>query len=858
MAKSTPRLAALARALQPAIMVFAAAAVAVVLVLGVRLRGELQAFQEEPVDNIHWNVTQLELDAVRFESAAELAQVEPDMPLAELRKRFDLFYSRAQSAIKGKMFDQLGLQDVVTPMNTRLEDFLTEITPIIDSNDTDLRASLSIIAQKATSLREDLRDMSVKIVDKYAALADLRRAAFTRLVQQVAWAAGIVLVALILMNALVLWLNRIAERRTAETARLSSRLGATVGTSLDAIIVAGMDGRIIDFNASATQQFGYDLDEALGATLSDLIIPPEQRARHDAGMARMKRYGSFKVVNSGRFEMTAMRKGGQEFPAELSIASHNTDDGLIFIAFLRDISERVAAERSLLAARDEALAAEQAKTNFMAVMSHEMRTPLNGVMAALEIASGMAVQEKQKRFLDLAESSARQLLRHANDVLDISKIEAGKMQLTLEDFDLVEMLQNFVATLGHVAAESGTKLTLDTLSDLPRVTGDAFRIGQIVQNFLSNAIKFTDEGEISIEVEEQERIGATSIIEVRVTDNGIGIAETDQERVFDDFVMVDPSYGRTGQGTGLGLAISRRLARAMGGDVGVESELGEGSCFWVRLPLTIAADQSKKADDLALIEREPTNLDVLVVEDNATNRIVLEEILLQLGHRVTLAEDGGKGMELARGHHFDVILMDISMPLMDGLTATSLIRMEGKSMDSRIIAVTAHSMPADLERFREAGMDGCLTKPIAVRDLRGVLKTDDVAAQHKAPELSGALNLERLEDLLDGLGAAGLSRLIARYTADFADLQNRLRVACTPEGSSNLMAVCHEGAGASAMVGTTALHRHFADAENLCRAGDVTVAAALVRHNTAALWAEADAALKAYAAKVAKDPAVRP
>ncbi len=855
MAKSTPRLAALARALQPASMVFAGSAVAVVLVLGVRLHGELKAFQEAPVDNIHWNVTQLELDAVRFESEIYLVVDRPDRPMTELRKRFDLFYSRAQSAIKGKMFEQLGLQDVVGPMNVRLEGFLTTTTPLIDSNDQDLRASLPVIAKQATALREDLRDMSVRIIDKYAALADLRRAAFTALVWQAEWAAGIVLVALILMNALVLWLNRLAERRTAETARLSSRIAATVGTSLDAIIVAGTDGRVIDFNAAAMQIFGHTVDEAIGATLAELIIPPHHRAGHDAGMERMKRHGSFKLVNSGRFEITAMRKGGEEFPVEVSLASHNTDDGMIFIAFLRDISDRVASERSLLAARDEALAAEQAKTNFMAVMSHEMRTPLNGVMAALEIASGMAVEEKQKRFLELADSSARQLLRHANDVLDISKIEAGKMQLTLEDFDVVEMLQNFVSTLGHVAAETGSKLTLDVLSDLPRLHGDAFRIGQIVQNFLSNAIKFTDKGSITVEVEEQERHGSTAIIEVRVTDSGIGIAEADQERVFDDFVMVDPSYGRTGQGTGLGLAISRRLARAMGGEVGVESELGEGSCFWVRLPLEIAAVQHVELAQVSGAADQKDTLDVLVVEDNATNRIVLEEMLLQQGHRVSLAEDGGKGMEMARAHHFDVILMDISMPLMDGLTATSLIRKDGASVESRIIAVTAHSLPADLERFREAGMDGCLTKPISLRDLRAILTAAPAEAQAKTLGTTGAINLERLGDLHDGLGAAGLTRMIDRYLSDFADLQRRLSLACQPEGASNLVAVCHEGAGASAMVGTIALHRHFAEAEDLCRAGDVPAAATLIREKTDGLWADAEAALKAYAAKAAKRPA---
>ena len=301
----------------------------------------------------------------------------------------------------------------------------------------------------------------------------------------------------------MLWLNRLAGRRAAETARLSSRLTATIGTSLDAIIAAGVDGRIIDVNEAASRIFGYPKEDALGALLSERIIPASLRGHHEAGMARMNRYGSFRFVNSGRFAMTAMRKGGGEFPVEMSIAGHNTDDGMIFISFLRDISDRLAAEKVLLAARDEALAAENAETNFMTVMSHEMRTPFNGVMVALEITSGMAADEKQSRFLELARSSARQLLRHANDVLDISKVEAGKMQLSHEDFDWAELLHNFVTTLGHLAAENGTTLVLDVLSDLPRLNGDPFRIGQIVQNFLSNAIKFTDDGKITVEVEVQ-------------------------------------------------------------------------------------------------------------------------------------------------------------------------------------------------------------------------------------------------------------------------------------------------------------------------------------------------------------------
>ena len=836
----TPRLATLARALQPALMLLAAVLVAVFMVLGLRLNAELRSFQEEPVDNIHWNVTQLELDAVRVAAEADLMRLQPDAPLAKLRKYYDLFYSRAQSAILGKMFAQSALRDVMEPMNLRLTEFLATTTPLIDADDATLRAALGQIVQDATVLRDDLRIMSVKIVDRYAALNDQRRAAFAGLVRQVAWAGAVLFVALILMNALILWLNRLSEARAVETVRLASRLAATVGTSLDAIIVVGQDGRVIDFNAAAVLTFGYGVDEALGADLATLIIPPAQRAGHDNGMTRMRREGTFRVVNSGRIEMTAMRKGGAEFPVEMSIASHSTPEGLIFISYLRDISQRVAADGALRAARDKALAAEQAKTNFMAVMSHEMRTPLNGVMAALEIAAGLSSDPKQQRFLSLAQSSAKQLLRHANDVLDIAKFESDQMRLTLEDFDLIALLQDFAATLGQLAAEKGTMLTLAPLGPIPLLHADAFRIGQIVQNFLSNAIKFTEAGSIVVEVEMVQETPLT--LEIRVIDTGIGLAEADQDRVFDDFVMVDPSYGRTGGGTGLGLAISRRLARAMGGEIGVESEAGQGSCFWLRLPVIAATALPAPTPATASPASGP--LTVLVVEDNATNRIVLEEMLTSLGHSVTLAEDGGRGMELARARRFDVILMDISMPLMDGLTATMLIRMEGLSTRSRILAVTAHSLPADLDRFREAGMDGCLTKPISVNDLRAALIGPPPAAA--APTPPAILDRSRLRDLEEALGTPGLTRIIIRFLADFESQEPRLAEAASPPQRDALMSLCHSVAGSAGMVGAAALHAHFVRAEALCRAGDVAAAGHLITSDTTALWQATRSAFIAY------------
>lgn len=282
----------------------------------------------------------------------------------------------------------------------------------------------------------------------------------------------------------------------------------------------------------------------------------------------------------------------------------------------------------------------------------------------------------------------------------------------------------------------------------------------------------------------------------------------------------------------------------MGGEVGVESELGEGSCFWMRLPLAVGEMLSQTEDPKAASALSIDLLDILVVEDNATNRIVLEEMLQQMGHRVTMAVDGRQGMEVARAYPFDVILMDISMPVMDGLTATTMIRAEGLSMHSRILAVTAHSMPTDLERFKNAGMDGCLTKPISFGKLAEVLLSDglDEPEPQAKPK---ALNPARIDDLREGLGPTGLVRMITRFRADFPDFQARLLAACAPGKLADLMPICHEGAGVCAMIGAPALQQLYAKAEALCRDGDEIEAAALIMARGEALWAEAEAAISA-------------
>lgn len=797
---------------------------AVVLSQVLQLRSELQHLQEDPVDSLQWNVTQLELDVVRFETEARVAALDPGADLAPLRQRFDLFYSRVGTMLEGAMFTRLGLLETVAPMKARMRAFLDATAPLIDSADPVLRAALPGIVAEALTLRGDLRVMTIQVIDANAALQDSRRASLTDLLQTIALASLVLIGLLLALLGLVILINRQADRRTREVQRITARLEATVATSLDAVIVAGMDGRIIAYNAAAETIFGYSRAEALGQPLA-LLIPPQHRAAHDAGMSRMRAGGAKHVVDAGRIRITALRKSGEEFPVELSIASSDGPDGTIFIAYLRDISDAERAAAAMVAARDKAQAAEQTKTNFIAVMSHEMRTPLNGVIGALEILGRTPLEPRQQEFLTLAHTSAQQLLHHVKDVLDISRVEAGHARLQVDRFDLAALIASVIDPLRPQAAKKGLAINVQVLGAFPGLRGDPFRIGQILQNFVSNAIKFTSTGSVTVEAEVQSATASRAEVELRVIDTGIGIAEADQDRIFEDFVMIDPSYGRSVGGTGLGLAISRRLSRAMGGEVGVESLPGEGSCFWLRLPLDIdSSDPVPITTGNAMPDvPDAPSLNILVVEDNETNRIVLDEMLRHLGHRVTLAANGADGVDAARATGFDVILMDLSMPLMDGWTAATAIRLGGASQHSRILAVTAHARPEDDDRMTEAGIDGWLTKPLAIKTVREILSgaippgRDPRAAKDAVP----LLDPDRQAELRQVMTAEGLGDLWNRLDDEMDQILKAVQAASEATSLQPFAATFHRGAGAAGVVGATRLSQALARQEELCHLNDL-------------------------------------
>ena len=414
-------------------------------------------------------------------------------------------------------------------------------------------------------------------------------------------------------------------------------------------------------------------------------------------------------------------------------------------------------------------------------------------------------------------------------MLDISRIDTGFVALADEYFDLPAQATKIADTLRPVAQKKRNTLQVNVLSDFPILRGDPFRLNQIIQNFLMNAIKFTEDGSIIVEIEVQSRFEDKIEVEVRVIDTGIGIAEEDLDRVFLDFVMVDSSYQRSSEGTGLGLSISRRLARIMGGDVGVESTQGEGSCFWLRLPLALAqmaGPDGTQQQHLPIIPPPMRQLDVLIVEDNETNRLIADEMLGYLGHRATIAVDGLEGVERARHKRFDVILMDLSMPKMDGWTAAAAIRENGESTGSRIIALTAHVNPDRKDHFQASCIDAWLTKPLSINALAAALDQQDsplARNEDTAPTDAPAepvVDPEWLGSLKSMSGDLAVRRVLASMKTQMDKIVASILSGLSDQPLSEISALCHQGAGAAAVTGAVRLHRRLSAMEASCDASD--------------------------------------
>ncbi len=675
-------------------------------------------------DNSYWTVSQLEVDVHRLALAVARARAEPTTAMIEdVRTRFDILYSRNRIISEGVIGRSMARFETATGQTRTSARFLEEYLPVIDSDDNTLMAALPRMADSLDEVARDSRNFVIAVTHFFNAETDQMREELALLRERTTH-VGYLLIGLLTLMLLLLALQQRQQGRTStqlieanrqweKAARQASQVRAQLSAALEALpdgfAVYDADERVVMTNRRYRELYPSIADfVAPGASFADLARRaarlgqiPEAQGREDEWVE--ERLHQFRTADGVHEQRTA--EG-----TLLRYYDHKTEDGGR-VGLRMDVTE-------LHRAREAAEAANQAKTAFLANMSHEIRTPMNGILGMIELMSDTPLSQDQTRMLTTIRESGDALIQIIDDVLDLARIEAGKIALEPRSFVPSDLVQRVCALHRVTSEKKGVQLDLILGDNLAAPTqGDATRIGQVLNNIIGNAVKFTEVGTVSVDVSRS----ADGKIVFIVRDTGIGMTDEQVARIFGEVEQADVSITRRFGGSGLGMAIVDKLVQMMRGRIDVCSHLGRGTDVTISIPLPLACTPEAQVEDLprrATLQR--TDLRVLVAEDNPTNTIILKTMLSNLGVAATYTTDGQFAVEAFESDEFDILLLDIRMPRMGGAEALGRVIEICKRTNRPVppaIAATANVMENQVAGYHAAGFRDVLPKPYKKADL---------------------------------------------------------------------------------------------------------------------------------------------
>ena len=742
-----------------------------------------------------WVIAQLEVDhqhvllALQEQLNQTTAQ---ERSLSEVLLKFDIYFSRVQTVLS----HTATVKDFVVEreeFDARLEiirNNLSSVTPLVDALRPGDLAGLAQMNALMAEVMPDIRYVVVTAVQTWQRRAQMLRLQREAVLEQFLTAGALALALILGLLAVSAHLYRQSALRTTMVERLDSNLRASFEAALDGVIVTDAEGRILLFNSAAEALFNQRRAFVIGRSIS-ILLPPRagQRQAIDARQLIQQ------IERRRRRRVRLHGRDGQMLPISVSSVGDTGSSGQpIHIGFVRDISSVVMMERQRrqAARRVERDAAE--KVRFLAATSHELRTPMQGVLGAIDLVLRQQSDPAIQSLLHIAQESAVAALDQIDHVLEITALDdVAQPERADEPFSAATIAADLIAAAVRNGPQDGLDIRLDLVGDVPsEVIGKPRAFRQTLRNLISNAVKFGAGKPITLRLSSL----SPAALRVEVEDAGIGVDPKDQSRIFDDFEALDRDYTRLSGGIGIGLGIVRRAVLSMRGTVGVISRLGQGSIFWFEIPVRPALPHAQAAG-------QPAPMQVLVVDDQSINLLLMQKMIDALGHRADQANSGQVAIRMARAERYDLILMDISMPEMDGIEATRHIRAEGASRQSPIVGFTANLQPADHARALAAGMREILYKPARPTDVERVLY--NVPSAPPAEDVAG-LNegiCDAVDLLANSLGVNRLAKLVDDVDSSFHALFD---YASAEADLAELASQAHKCAGAAAILGALPLH----------------------------------------------------